>query len=1481
MYTIKAVVDGEEYALHDPRVKELILGGNPYFETGDNINGSAEFSVFPTHPYYDKVKKLTTDIIFYRDEEPEFYGRVLYDDEDFSGTKKVFVEGELAFLCDSIQRPKVYHNISVRAYVQDLIDIHNSQVEERKQFVVGRVTVKDSNDSLYRYSNYENTREAFKEKLTSRLGGHLVIRHDAGKRILDYLCDDDYYKENTQGIRFGRNLLDFSKNMNASDLATCIIPLGAKLDEEDQDESLEAISEQRITIADANGGVDYVTDDNAVKEYGKIYKTVIWDDVTQPENLIKHGREYLKTVQFEKMVLEVKAIDLNLTDDSFQMFQVGDKIQCVSAPNGLDRVFPLTKKRTYITSFKNNTITLGDETSNQSYTSSNRETTAYIEKVINTIPSKSEILKQAFRDAQDLINSQVASGHAIHVPEEFIVADNEDYKEKAKNLWRWGLGGLAHYSQGYNGPIDGVAITMDGKINGKMIMAQSIVAETLDVGYRDSVENAISAAESNANGYTDSREKYMMQEVESSLKVLSNQISMTISSTKELVLRKNYITGGEQETLSKDAFTITGDVATVTKTEFLNLNCLKVEFNDTGSIVIEQDVGELPEGIYKISVESAYPESDGNAKRPYYLEYGFTGNRSTVYYSGYEAEEFHSFSKKLEITAASKAVSVKIYGNKGNVAYITNIRCLREIQEFLDEMTTQIKEEVGRIELSVKNTLKDYSTTTEMNSAIELMRDSINLEVSQIYTTTEETEQRYNDAVKAGQNAADKAEENAKSDTSEKLKGYSTTEEVKSAIKVATDNISLEMSKTYTTTEVTEKKYKDAVKAGQDAASTAESNAISAAQNAADKAEENAKSDTDKKLKDYSTTTEMQSAISLAIDSITLQVKSVREVVDQKNANFYGSGAPTSSNKPASDWNSDTLKKSHIGDNYYDTDTGYAYRYTYKVPGLKITFSDDSRTESVNFDYVKIFYEDTDGTMKCAAKLGGTAIAGASVFVPASEFYVYWHTDSSSCSYYGFLITSVTGASGEETGTAESLPNYTVTELASGTYPESPDHGNYGNNVNLLWKCSGTKSGSSSASWERIQDKDISDAQAKADAAKSTADTAKSTADTAKSTAETAISRITVAESSITSEVTRAKNAEDALGSRITQTESSIESKVSAGEIASSINQTAQSVKINASKIDFNGIVTANSYFKILTDGSMECISGKIGGFWIDSTSLYAYATGSYMMEINSSEKKIKVSDGSTSYISHKGVNRNTVVIGGATTTALFGDIDCGTGTFDSVKTQSVTATTASSFNAITSSAAITATGKLISKSHIEATGHFYNVGSGNDLSDLSVRGTKKRIFDTKDYGTQAFYCYEMASPIFGDIGEAEISDDGSCMVDIDDIFQESTNVGITYYVFLQKESDGECWIEEKTPTYFVVRGTPGLKFCFEIKAKQSEYEHMRFADSAETAYDRAVEDLDYDYETEAETIENEEPDYETELVNDMITIINQTEAVA
>lgn len=191
------------------------------------------------------------------------------------------------------------------------------------------------------------------------------------------------------------------------------------------------------------------------------------------------------------------------------------------------------------------------------------------------------------------------------------------------------------------------------------------------------------------------------------------------------------------------------------------------------------------------------------------------------------------------------------------------------------------------------------------------------------------------------------------------------------------------------------------------------------------------------------------------------------------------------------------------------------------------------------------------------------------------------------------------------------------------------------------------------------------------------------------------------------------------------------------------------------------------------------------------------------------------------------------------------------------------------------SAGSVSASKKVTAGTHIEARGHFYSAGTGTDLADASIRGklkvsgTKSRSVSTVDYDEQLFYCYEMPTPFFGDIGESVISDDGTCMIDIDDIFQESANVGIKYYVFLQKEGEGDCWIAEKKQNYFIVKGTPGLKFSFEIKARQIEYEHMRFADPGDTAY------------TDAREIEISEPDYESELISDRLSIINQMEVIS
>ena len=110
----------------------------------------------------------------------------------------------------------------------------------------------------------------------------------------------------------------------------------------------------------------------------------------------------------------------------------------------------------------------------------------------------------------------------------------------------------------------------------------------------------------------------------------------------------------------------------------------------------------------------------------------------------------------------------------------------------------------------------------------------------------------------------------------------------------------------------------------------------------------------------------------------------------------------------------------------------------------------------------------------------------------------------------------------------------------------------------------------------------------------------------------------------------------------------------------------------------------------------------------------------------------------------------------------------------------------------------------------------------------IYTTGTKNRIVNTENYASRLQYCYEMPSPMFGDIGEGYTDDTGVCIVAVDDIFRETVTSGSNYYVFLQKEGPGDIWIENKTDSYFTVQGTKNMKFSWEIKAKQKGYEFER-----------------------------------------------------
>lgn len=331
-------------------------------------------------------------------------------------------------------------------------------------------------------------------------------------------------------------------------------------------------------------------------------------------------------------------------------------------------------------------------------------------------------------------------------------------------------------------------------------------------------------------------------------------------------------------------------------------------------------------------------------------------------------------------------------------------------------------------------------------------------------------------------------------------------------------------------------------------------------------------------------------------------------------------------------------------------------------------------------------------------------------------------------------------------------------------------------------------------------------------------------------------SKLAVLSDSISTEVKRASDEEKKLSSLITQTAESVSSKVSKGSVISEINQTAEKVKISAAKINFNGLVTANNYFQILTDGSFVAAYGTLGGWTVKDGIIKSNDQKIVLDPVNN---KIYFNDDDDDFVtelSPDGTRTNFLTVDGG---------------------------------AIGSPALLI---EAAAASHIQ----FYDAfsGDGRDMihlqGDLEVRGTKSRVARTENFSDRLLYCYETPTPMFGDLGCGTTNDRGIAIVDIDPAFSETINSGIEYQVFLQKEGDGDIWVAEKEESYFTVRGTPNLKFSWEVKCIQKSFEHLRLDEKeVQEAAQKDARDTQKDYNIIIDTVVEDYDKEMEELINE------------
>lgn len=281
------------------------------------------------NPFYQKFEAMKTciEVIDIRNNKKVFDGRctipegAMNDSGLFSSSVKF--ESKLGYLHDSTQEYRTTELTDTKEYLEILINNHNKQVEPHKRFKVRNVTV--GKDKVYRSIGYKSTFDTIKDKLIDRLGGYLVYEEKNGIMYIDYL--EEYGEIKKSPIQISQNLLNASKKIDLTDMATVIVPLGNEIQKE-SDEGMQKkesdFSKERVTIKSVNDGSIQLIDEKLYKEFGHIRKEIIYPNTENPNALKSQGLQYLKNQRIALIDWDVSVVENGLIDPKYEMFEIGN-----------------------------------------------------------------------------------------------------------------------------------------------------------------------------------------------------------------------------------------------------------------------------------------------------------------------------------------------------------------------------------------------------------------------------------------------------------------------------------------------------------------------------------------------------------------------------------------------------------------------------------------------------------------------------------------------------------------------------------------------------------------------------------------------------------------------------------------------------------------------------------------------------------------------------------------------------------------------------------------------------------------------------------------------------------------------------------------------------------------------------------------------------------------------------------------------------
>lgn len=327
MYAIYA----DEELLYAPDMANLgYIVTDAQLTTELNKAGSLEFTIPVTNPNYNAYSKLKSVIRLEQDGVEIWRGRVLDDTKDTDLNKDVMCEGELAFLNDMNVRKYDYSSgISVVDYFNWVMTYYGGASSYRS-IKAGNVTVPNTTLKIKMEESTNTCLDELSSNLVGAIGGYLRLRRSNGQSYLDYI--DAYSQTSNQVIEFGSNILSIEEYIDASDVYTVIIPFGKQDD-----------NGNRVNITSVNNGSDFIESSQGAALFGRIDRSVVWDDVTDPNVLKEQAQSLLNSAIEMATTITISAVDLYLIDVNTDAIQLGDWVRVISPPHGIDSDFLCSK----------------------------------------------------------------------------------------------------------------------------------------------------------------------------------------------------------------------------------------------------------------------------------------------------------------------------------------------------------------------------------------------------------------------------------------------------------------------------------------------------------------------------------------------------------------------------------------------------------------------------------------------------------------------------------------------------------------------------------------------------------------------------------------------------------------------------------------------------------------------------------------------------------------------------------------------------------------------------------------------------------------------------------------------------------------------------------------------------------------------------------------------------------------------------------